>query len=99
MHRDASLFAARASAMLLAFAVIGVFAPSTSRDEGPSYRAGYAAASNPSFVRAAMSNRGMSSTSFCEEILKRQVRNPHQTELHNSDFNRGCEHAVHDVME
>jgi hypothetical protein len=99
MHRDARLPATCASAVVLALAVIVVFASSPSRDEGVSYHAGYAAAANPRFVRSAMSGRGMNSMSFCDELLKRQIANAQQTGLRRGDFHRGCQHAVHDVME
>jgi hypothetical protein len=99
MHHGARLIAARASVVLLALAAIGVVAPSVGHNEDPSYQAGYAAASNPKFVRSELSEEGMSSVSFCEELLKRKIFAAQQSEIRQSDFRRGCEHAVHDVME
>ncbi len=64
-----------------------------------SYDAGYAAASNPMFVRSALSDGGLSSNSFCDELLKRAFAGTPQTGIRHSDFHRGYEHAVHDVME
>jgi hypothetical protein len=84
---------------LVVFAAIGVVAPSATRSDGRSYQAGYTAASDPNFVRSALSDGGMSSTSFCDGLLKRRIIDTQKTEIRQSDFHRGCEHAVHDVME
>jgi hypothetical protein len=85
--------------VLVVLAAIGVVAPSATHNDGPSYQAGYAAASNPMFVRSASSETGMSSTAFCDQLLKREFIGTRQTRIRDSDFHRGCEHAVHDVME
>ena len=99
MHRGATPLAARASVVLLALAAIGVVAPSAAHNEDPSYQAGYAAASNPKFVRTALTDGRMSSSSFCDELLKRKIFAAQQSGIRHSDFHRGCEHAIHDVME
>lgn len=98
-HQDARPLAARASAALLLLAAVGLVAPSAAHNEDPSYQAGYAAASNPQFVRSALSDGGMSSTAFCDNLLKRRIFDTQKTGIRQSDFHRGCEHAVHDVME
>jgi hypothetical protein len=98
MHQHAMQQVARVSGVLLALAAIGVVAPSATHNEGPSYEAGYAAASNPKFVRSALSDGGMSSTSFCDELLKRVIASA-QNGFRTSEFLRGCRHAVSDVME
>lgn len=74
MQQTAMQLAARSSVVLLALAAIGVVVPTAARNEGPSYEAGYTAAtSNPKFVRLALSDRGMSSASFCDELLQRTI--------------------------
>lgn len=99
MNHGARQVAARASVVLLALAAIGIVTPSATHNEDPSYQAGYAAASNPKFVGSALSEEGMSSASFCEELLKRKISAARQNGIRQSDFHRGCEHSVHDVME
>lgn len=99
MHHHAMQLPARASVVLLALVAIGVVAPSAAHNDGPSYQAGSAAASNPKFVRSELSDRGMSSASFCDELLNRAIAGAKQTGIRHSDFHRGCERAVHDVME
>jgi hypothetical protein len=98
MHQGARLLTARASVVLIALAAIGVVPPSAAHNEDPSYQAGYAAASNPNFVRTALTDGRMSSSSFCDELLKRRIFAV-QSGIRHSDFHRGCEHAIHDVME
>ena len=99
MHQHAMQLAARSSVVLLALAAVGVVVPTAARNKGPSYEAGYTAASNPKFVRSALSDRGMSSASFCDELLRRTLTGARSTGLQQLDFLRGCEHAVHGVME
>jgi hypothetical protein len=99
MHQHAMQLAARSSVVLLAVAAIGVVVPTAARNDGPSYEAGYTAAANPKFVRLALSDRGMSSTAFCDELLQRTLTGARLTGLQPLDFLRGCEHAVHGVME
>jgi hypothetical protein len=91
--------AVRAFVVLTALAAIGIAVTDTSQNDEPSYRAGYVAASNPRFVRSALSDRGLSSTSFCAELLTREITGSQQTGIRGSEFRRGCEHAVHDAME
>jgi hypothetical protein len=99
MHEHALQMGARTSVVLLALAAIGIVAPTSARNESPSYEAGYAAASNPKFVRSEISDGGMTSASFCDELLKRAVTGSQPAGIQRSDFSRGCQHAVHDVME
>lgn len=91
--------AVRVAAVTLALAAIGVALTSAGHDEGASYDFGYAAASNPTFVRSALSDEGRRSTSFCDALLKRAMAGAQLTGIRHSDFLRGCDHAVHDVME
>jgi hypothetical protein len=96
---SASPHTIRASAALVAFAVIVALAPATGPSDDPSFRAGYAAVSNPTNVRSALSDAGMSSSSFCAQLLKSELAHGKSIGLHDSEFLRGCRIAVGDAME
>ncbi|RDH78370.1 hypothetical protein DVS77_10780 [Mycolicibacterium moriokaense] len=89
----------RVAAVVVAVAAIGLAAPTASDNEGPSYRAGYAAASDATLVRSALHDGGLSSAAFCEELIRRRITAAPRTDIRRSDFRRGCLRAVHDVME
>jgi hypothetical protein len=99
LRHGARLVATRAVLVLLVFTATQLVLPKAAHDEGPSYQAGYTAASNPKLVRAALTEGGMSTAAFCDELLKRAIIGVQQTGIHNRNFYRGCEHAIHDVME
>lgn len=89
----------RTSTALVAFAVIVAVAPAAGHSDDPSFRAGYAAALNPTHVRSALSDAGMSSSSFCGQLLKYELARGKSIGLHDSEFLRGCRIAVGDAME
>src|SRR5690349_7307595 len=99
MHRDSQPLAVSATVVMLVLAAVGLVEPRLAHNDGPSYQAGYAAASNPQFVRTALSDGGMSSMLFCDELLHRRIVGPQRPDIQPGEFHRGCEHAVHDVME
>ena len=68
------------------------------QNEGPSYRAGYAAVSNPRVVRVAFSGT-TDPGAFCDKLYKRKLDDAQHQVIHRDDFQRGCVRAVHDVME
>ena len=99
MREIAILLVVRTSLVSIALAAVGLVAPGGAHNGGASYQAGYAAASNPTYVRSALSAAGINSTSFCEELFRRSTIDAQQRNISNGDFHRGCERAVHEVME
>jgi hypothetical protein len=90
---------ASTAAALVAFAVIVAVAPAAGPSDDPSFRAGYAAVSNPTNVRSALSDPAMSASSFCDQLLKHELAHSKSVVPHNGEFLRGCGIAVGDAME
>jgi hypothetical protein len=89
----------RASAALVAFAVIVAVAPAAGRGDDPSFRAGYAAVSSATDVRSALSELGMSYWSYCDLLFKDELGQSKSIIQHHAEFLRGCGIAVGDAME
>jgi hypothetical protein len=91
--------AARVSAAVVVLVAIGAFAPGRPIGDPASFEAGYRAVSNPTEVRAALSGSGMSSATFCEDVLRRVIDTRVPNVLRHRDFLHGCRLAVADAME
>jgi hypothetical protein len=96
---SASALTVRTSTALVAFAVIVAVAPAAGHSDDPSFRAGYAAVSNPTSVRSALSVPGMSSSSYCDQLLNYELAQSKSVVLDYGEYLRGCGIAVGDAME
>lgn len=67
--------------------------------DGVSYRAGYAAVSDPHSARALMARQGVTVSGFCSTLLERTVESNGSDSIVSHDFLTGCERAVGDAME
>ena len=92
-------FAAATWLALLAFALtVGLLRSGEVADE-QSYRAGYAQASHPDFIRSVMSKPGATSASLCDALFERLIAHDEAGNLVWADFVGGCKHAVAEAME
>ena len=87
------------SAAVVVLAAIGALVLGPSAGDQGSFEAGYRAVSNPTEVRAALSDGRISSTAFCDAVLDRAIAGGSLNGLRHKDFLRGCRHAVGDAME
>jgi len=85
-------------AVLLALAAVVDVAMGNHRPDEVSYRAGYAAVSNPVQARTLMAVPGVSSRSACDALLDRRSATG-SSRLIQADFVSGCTHAIADAME
>ncbi|MEN4479133.1 hypothetical protein [Mycolicibacterium cosmeticum] len=82
-------------------AVLGVFEIASGphpRDD-TSFRAGYAAVTNGSVVRAALATPGMTPSTFCIALAETTPSPRDSPTLVAGDFVAGCRRAVTDAME
>ena len=84
---------------MVALAVIVAVAPLAGSRDDRSFDAGYAAVSDPSYIRSVLSEGRMTSAALCDDALNRAITSGQSIGLRRSAFLRGCKHAVGDAME
>ncbi len=67
--------------------------------DGASFRAGYAAVTDASLVRAEMTSPGTTSSALCNSLFERTLVEAVSTAVVRADFVSGCTRAVADAME
>ncbi|CDO10437.1 hypothetical protein BN977_05270 [Mycolicibacterium cosmeticum] len=83
------------SAALVAVLALAEIASGPHQRDDASFRAGYAAASNGTMVRAAMTEPGVTPTVFCDALAEKNS----VPGIVARDFLAGCRRAVADAME
>lgn len=86
------------AALIVLLAVAEIACGSHGRDD-TSYRAGYAAASNGTVVREAMTGPGMTPSVFCDALVETMLSKGGSTNIVTIDFVTGCTRAVAEAME
>lgn len=95
---SAGRVSAISAVLLMVLAVVETVIGSDVSDDA-SYRAGFVAASDASFVREAMSRPMVTSTGLCEELLARALSASDASGIVRRDFVNGCAQAIATVME
>lgn len=98
-NEHAMAIGARASVAVIALAALVEFGLGPSVSDMSSFEAGYQAVPTPTDIRSVLSDRRMTSASFCEGVLSRVIDDGLSKGLRHTEFLRGCRRAVADAME
>ncbi len=82
---------------MLLLAAVSAATGSSDRDDA-SFKAGYTAASDASFVRSEMTT-GTTSSALCNTLVERMLAEADSTAVVRADFLSGCTRAVAEAME